>query len=83
MSENYLDGVRAAQIIYDSKQYDWISKPMLPRDAMKIFMSPVVEMKIEMQMPLPKDRQEWLKGFEEEQNNILRELNGNEQTSYE
>lgn len=72
-NQDYLDGVRAAQAVYNSPNYAWIVKPMNPRDAMKIFWGPVNEMKMEMQMPLPQDRQDWIKGFKEEQAAILSE----------
>lgn len=71
---NYQAGARAAMAVYNSPNYAWITKPMNPRDAMRLFLPPVNEMRMEMQMPLPQDRQDWMKGFEEEQAAIQEEL---------
>lgn len=72
--KDYLEGVRAAQEFYNCVHFAWVSKPIKPEDAVKFFLPGVEEMKIEMVMPLPKPRQQWLEGFKEEQENILREL---------
>ena len=72
-NDHYLQGVRAAQAIYKSVHYGWITKPMNPRDAMRLFWPPVDEQLVQFQTPLPPDRQAWLKGFEEEQTAIIEE----------
>jgi hypothetical protein len=74
--KEYKAGARAAIAVYESVHYAYIHKPMRGMDAMKLFWPPVEEQLLQIQTPLPLDRQAWIKGFEEEQMNIQEELNG-------
>lgn len=72
--QDYKDGARAAIEFYNSVHFVWVVKPVLPEDAMRLFLPPVEQQMMQVQTPMPKPRKDWLKGFKEEQENILREL---------
>ena len=72
-NENYLAGVRAAQAYYIAHGYGLI-KNVRAEDAIKLFLPPVQEYLTQVTSPLPKPRKDWIKGFKEEQTNILTEM---------
>ena len=73
-NEHYLEGVRAAQIYYNSQGFAGYTRNIRPEDAIKLFLPPVNEMLTQISTPLPKPRKDWIKGFKEEQFNILQEI---------
>jgi hypothetical protein len=72
--KDYLDGARAAQYYYHSQAYGSLTRYVKAEDAMRLFWPPVEESMMQVQTPLPKPRRDWIKGFKEEQVNILNEL---------
>jgi len=73
-NEHYLEGVRAAQSYYRSQGFGGFTRNVRAEDAIKLFLPPVAEMMTQISMPLPKPRKDWIKGFTEEQSNILSEM---------
>lgn len=69
--ETFESGVQCAKQFYTQKIYAQFDYEIKPELAAKIFLPNVEETMIEMQMPLPKGRQEWLRGFKQEQERIL------------
>ena len=72
-NEHYFDGIRAAQNYHKYHGYGYI-KNIRAEDAIKLFLPPVNEMLTQISTPLPKPRKDWIKGFKEEQFNILQEI---------
>ncbi|MCK5236048.1 MAG: hypothetical protein KAR06_03600 [Deltaproteobacteria bacterium] len=72
-NEDYLEGVRAAQSYYRSQGFSGFTRDVRAEDAIKLFLPPAVEQMTQISMPLPKPRQDWLRGFKEEQVNIRKE----------
>ena len=70
-NENYLEGVRAAQSYYRSQGFGGFSRNVRAEDAIKLFLPPVTEALVQYVAPMPKPRKDWIKGFKEEQANIL------------
>ena len=70
-NEHYLEGVRAAQSYYRSHVFAGFTRAIRAEDAIKLFLPPVNEMLVQISSPLPKPRRDWIKGFKEEQINIL------------
>ena len=68
---DYLEGVRAAQCYYRSQGFSGFTRNVRAEDAIKLFLPPVVEMMTQISTPLPKPRKDWIKGFKEEQTNIM------------
>ena len=72
-----MDGVRAAQNYYSAHGYGF-AKYVKAEDVIKMYLPPVVEHLTQISSPLPKPRKDWIRGFREEQVNILsRDLDGN------
>lgn len=76
-NEDYLNGVRAAQIFYNSAMYAGLTRDIKAEDAIRLFLPPVEEYLTQVSSPLPKPRQDWIRGFKEEQAAILAELEYN------
>ena len=72
--DHYKEGMKAAIQLYGSKHYQYISKPVRPEDAMKVFLPPIPQTLMQIPTPVPADREQWLRGFREEQETILEEL---------
>ena len=72
--EDYLAGVRAAQNYYHSQGFSSYTRNVRAEDAIKLYLPPVKEMLTQISSPLPKPRKDWIKGFKEEQANILAEI---------
>lgn len=70
-NEHYLEGVRAAQAYYGSQGFSNLTRTIRAEDAIKLFWPPVEEYLTQVSSPLPKPRKDWIKGFKEEQINIL------------
>jgi len=68
---DYLEGARACQVFYKSKQFAGFTRPIHAEDAAKLFLPPITEYLTQVTSPLPKPRKDWIKGFREEQINIL------------
>ena len=73
-NEDYLNGVRAAQNYYNSKMFAGFVRDVQAKDAIRLFLPPVVEYLTQVASPLPKPRKDWIKGFKEEQAAILADL---------
>jgi hypothetical protein len=71
--KDYLEGVRAAHSYYNGQGYAGYTRNVRADDAIKLFLPPVTEMMTMVSSPLPKPRRDWIKGFKEEQANILAE----------
>ena len=69
--KDYLQGVRAAQAYYNSQGYGALTRHVRAEDAIKLFLPPVAEMMVQYVAPLPKPRKDWIRGFKEEQANII------------
>lgn len=69
-NDDYIAGAHAAQSYYRSHGYGYI-KDVRAEDAIKLFLPNVTEYMTQVSSPLPKPRQNWIKGFKEEQRNIL------------
>jgi hypothetical protein len=76
MSDNkdYMEGARCVRAYYYSQGYGSLTRNVKAEDAIKLFLPPVVEMMTPISSPLPQSRQDWIRGFKEEQINILREM---------
>lgn len=64
-------GAAAFRSIVNSPSLHWVSKTVRAEDAMRLFLPPVIETAMGISTPLPKARQEWIKGFKKEQNDYL------------
>ena len=73
-NEHYLEGVRAAQSYYTSQGFAGYTRHIRAEDAARLYLPPLTEQMIMVSTPLPKPRRDWLRGFKEEQTNILAEL---------
>ena len=73
-NEHYFEGVRACQSYYNSQGFAGLSRYVRAEEAIKLFMPPVNEQLIQVSTPLPKPRRDWIKGFKEEQANIIADL---------
>lgn len=71
MLSNKKQGAHACRVYYNSQMYSSLTKYIKADDAIKLFLPPVNEMLIQYAAPLPKDREEWLAGFKEEQLTIV------------
>lgn len=71
-NEDYLNGVRAAQSYYKANCYGY-SKHARAEDVMRLHWPPVDEQMVQFSTPLPRPRQDWIRGFKEEQAAILAE----------
>ena len=67
MSDNYEKGKQDAIAYYSSQAFGGYTRNITPENAIKLFMEPVDEMNVQMPMPLPKPRQDWIRGFREQQ----------------
>lgn len=63
----YECGREAFDCLITSKHYTFIKYPVDADVAVKIFFPPVKEMNTMISSPLPRDRQQWMKGFKERQ----------------
>lgn len=72
-NEDYLHGVRCCQSYYNGQAFSGYTKNIKAEDAIKLFLPPVVEYFTQVSSPLPKHRKDWIRGFKEEQVNILTE----------
>ena len=72
--KDYKDGANAAISFYKSR-CNGFSFNIRAEDAIKMYLPPVVEYLTQVSSPLPKPRKDWIKGFKEEQVNILAEIN--------
>ena len=70
-NSDYLEGVRAARSYYYSQGFAGFTRTVRAEDAIRLFLPPVNEMLTQISSPLPKPRRDWIKGFKEEQINIL------------
>jgi len=75
-NDDYLNGVRAAQSYHKAHGYGYC-KNIRAEDAIKMYWPPIEEQMVQYSSPLPKPRQDWIKGFKEEQAAILAELENN------
>lgn len=69
---NYEEGRKARKGYVVSQHYAGLSNNITPDTAMKIFLPPIINDKMEIQRPLPKDRKEWVRGWNDE---VAEELN--------
>jgi len=74
-NEHYLEGVRACQAYYCSQGFSNLTRQVRAEDAIRLFLPPVAEQMTPISSPLPKPRRDWIKGFKEEQINILEHNN--------
>lgn len=68
--QDYLDGARAAQHYHKAHGYGY-AKNVRGEDVIKLYLPPVVEYLTQVSSPMPKPRKDWIKGFNEEQANII------------
>lgn len=73
-NKDFEQGKKDCESFYRSPHFAWITRYVNPRDAMKLFWPSIQEFKTEISSPLPKPRQDWLKGFKEKQVEIQLEL---------
>lgn len=69
--ENYAKGKQAAISYYSSQGFYGFTRNIRPEDAIKLYLKPVNEMNLQMPTPLPKSRADWIRGFREQQAEIL------------
>ena len=74
-NKDYLDGVRCCQSYYNGQAFSGYTRNIKAEDAIRLYKPPVVEYLTQVSSPLPKPRKDWIRGFEEEQANILAEKN--------
>lgn len=69
MSEFYNKGVVSRKSFVSSKMYAQFDDSIDAKEVMKLFMPPVDEGDMPMQMtrPLPKSHTEWLRGYKDEE----------------
>lgn len=77
--QDYKDGVRAAISYHAAHGYGYV-KNIRGEDAIKMHLPVVTEYLTQVSSPLPKPREDWIKGFNEEQANILAEMSTHEST---
>jgi len=68
-----MKGVRAAQDYYHAHGYG-LAKNVRPEDVIKLYLPPVNEMMLQISTPMPQPRVDWMRGFKEEQANILMDI---------
>ena len=68
---DYEKGKQAAESYYSSQAFGGYTRNISPENAIKLYLEPVNEMNVQMPTPLPKSRQDWIRGFREQQLVIL------------
>lgn len=66
---DYEDGYKAYNIFINSSSFAFIDRNIYANDAAKLFLPPVNEINMGMASPLPKDRQDWINGFNDARKN--------------
>lgn len=64
-SEHYEAGRQAHHEYYNSQAYSGLSRGISASDAIKLFFPNVEESMMQVSSPLPKKRREWIKGWED------------------
>ena len=65
-AEDFVAGRRARRAFVTSVLYAAYDNALPPEEAMKLFLPPVSESLVQIARPLPQDRQDWIRGWEEE-----------------
>ncbi len=73
-NEHYLIGVRSAYAYYYSSHYAGFDRNIRAEDAIKLFLPPLAEILMQISIPLPKPRKDWIKGFKKKQAVILAKM---------
>lgn len=70
-SESYIQGRQSCVFYYNSQGYASLTRYVRPEDAIKLFLPSPPESMTQVATPLPKARQDWIKGFRDQQAEIL------------
>lgn len=70
---HYQQGQRAFDALCKSPNYAFVQLPLPAESAIKLFLPPVNELMSMLATPYPKDRQEWMDGFNDRQTEYLKE----------
>ncbi len=69
----YQEGRKAAKAYYTSQGFFGFTRFVKAEDAIRLFLPPVEEALVQISTPLPKKRQAWVKGFKDQQKELINE----------
>lgn len=72
--EHYQEGRFAADHYYNAQGFSSYTRQVRAKDAIKLFKPPVNESRMQIVVPLPEEREDWIRGFRERQTEILKEV---------